>query len=112
MAPRQVQLSTDIKWDGWDLSPRLSLVGEQRVRAQTVDAGVIRRRTLDGYALVNVNVRRNNVFKNIDAFVTVENALDQRYRSINLRAFNNPEELIGAPQNPRRVIAGLEVRIP
>jgi outer membrane receptor for ferrienterochelin and colicin len=111
MAPRQAQLSTDIKWDGWDVSPRLLLVDEQRVRAKTVDAGVARRRTLDGYALVNVNVRRNNVFKNVDAFVTIENALDQRYRSINLRAFNNPEELIGAPQNPRRVIAGLQVRI-
>jgi outer membrane receptor protein involved in Fe transport len=81
------------------------------VRATTVDAGVTRRRTLDGYALLNVNVRRNSVFKNIDAFVTIENALDRRYRSINLRAFNNPEEFIGAPQNPRRITAGLQVRI-
>lgn len=112
MAPVLSQISADLEWDGWTVSPRLSLVGEQRVRAITIDeAGRERRRTLDDYALLNVNVRRNNVFKNIDAFVTVENALDARYRSINLRAFNNPEELIGAPQNPRRVTVGLQVRI-
>jgi hypothetical protein len=91
----------------------VSLVGKQRVRATTLDAaGHERRRTLDGYALMNVNIRRENVFRNIDAFMTIENALDQRFRAVNLRAFNNPEELIGAPQNPRRVIVGLQVRIP
>jgi hypothetical protein len=39
---------------------------------------------------------------------TVENALDRRYRTINLRAYNNPEELIGAPQNPRRLTVGFD----
>ena len=68
------------------------------------------RRTLDGYATVDVNVRRS-LFKGLDAFVTVENAFDRRYRTINIRAYTNPEELIGAPQNPRRVSVGFSLRI-
>jgi outer membrane receptor for ferrienterochelin and colicin len=112
MAPVQIQMSSDVRWNAWSISPRVSFVGRQRLLAAMADsAGRMRRRTLDGYALLNMNVRRNNVFKNVDAFVTIENALDRRYRSINLRAFNNPEELIGAPQNPRRVTVGLQVRL-
>ena len=40
-----------------------------------------------------------------------ENVLDSRYRHINARAYSNPEELIGAPQNPRRLIVGIDVRV-
>jgi outer membrane receptor protein involved in Fe transport len=112
MAPVQMQMSADLTFDRWSVSPRLSLVGTQRALAVTPDAtGVLRRQTLDGFALATVNVRRR-ILSRLDAFVTVENALDARYRSINLRAFNNPEELIGAPQNPRRIIAGVQVRVP
>lgn len=111
MAPVQMQMSADLKLDQWNVSPRLTLVGVQRALAVAADQhGVWRRRTLDGFALVNVNVRRR-LRRGLDAFVTIENALDARYRSINLRAFNNPEEFIGAPQNPRRIIAGVQVRV-
>ena len=47
---------------------------------------------------------------NVDGFVTIENALDARYRNMNLRAFTNPEEFAGSPQNPRRHTAGVQVR--
>jgi outer membrane receptor protein involved in Fe transport len=60
---------------------------------------------------VDVNIRRRRVFKNVNAFVTIENVFDRRYRSINARAYTNPEELIGAPQNPRRVTIGLDLRL-
>jgi outer membrane cobalamin receptor len=111
MAPVQMQMSADLKLDRWSVSPRLTLVGTQRALAVAPDTnGVLRRQTLDGFALATVSVRRR-VLRGLDAFVTVENALDARYRSINLRAFNNPEELIGAPQNPRRIIAGVQVRV-
>jgi hypothetical protein len=43
--------------------------------------------------------------------VTVENAFDRRYRSINERAYTNPEEFVGIPQNPRRFTVGLELRL-
>jgi outer membrane receptor for ferrienterochelin and colicin len=112
MAPVQMQAGTDIRWNAWSVAPRLSIVGRQRVLAVSVGAdGGVKRHTLDGYALVNVNFRRAEVLRNVDAFMTVENALDRRYRSINLRAFNNPEEFVGAPQNPRRIIVGLQVRL-
>ena len=112
-APIQLHMSADVKWDGWSVSPRLLLVGSQRLMATISDEnGAARRRTLDGFALLNINLRRYNVLRNLDAFVTIENGLDRRYRSINLRAFTNPEELIGAPQNPRRVTVGIQVRLP
>ena len=43
-------------------------------------------------------------------FATIENAFDRRYRTINGRAVNNPEEFVGAPQNPRRLTIGVSVR--
>lgn len=109
MSPLQLRLGTDIDWYRWSLAPRLSVTGSQRLEA--LDDASIRRRTLDGYATLDVNIRRRNVLKNVDAFVTVENATDVRYRAINARAYTNPEELIGAPQNPRRFTVGLDVRI-
>jgi hypothetical protein len=39
-------------------------------------------------------------------------AFDERYRNINVRAFINTEELIGAPQNPRRLTFGVDLRLP
>jgi hypothetical protein len=47
----------------------------------------------------------------VDAFLTIENALDHRYRTLNPGAYTNPEELIGAPQNPRRVTVGFSLRV-
>lgn len=109
MAPVQLKFGADIDWRRWSVAPRLSVVGSQRLLATTTEGGS--RRTLDGYATVDVNVRRQTLFRNIDAFVTIENALDRRYRAINLRAYTNPEEMIGAPQNPRRVTVGFDVRL-
>ncbi len=85
-------------------------MGTQRLLAMTGVAGSLERRTLPGYATVDVNVRRN-LFRTLDAFLTIENALDRRYRTINPRAYINLEELIGAPQNPRRVTVGFSLRV-
>ena len=110
MAPVQLRFGTDIDWDGWRIAPRLAIVGTQRLLATFDVAGSLERRTLPGYATVDVNVRRH-VFKTLDAFLTIENALDRRYRTANVRAYNNPEELIGAPQNPRRLSVGFSLRV-
>ena len=58
-----------------------------------------------------VHLRRHRLLKNLDAFLTIENLLDARYRDINARAFTNPEEFVGAPQNPRRITAGFEIKV-
>ena len=110
MAPVQLRFGADIDWDRWRVAPRLSVVGTQRLLATTEVAGSLERQTLPGYATVDVNVRRN-LFKTLDAFLTIENALDRRYRTINPRAYTNPEELIGAPQNPRRLSVGFSLRV-
>ena len=59
---------------------------------------------------LHVNVRRN-LFRTLDAFLTIENPLDHRYRTLNPGAYINPEELIGAPRNPRRVTVGFSLRV-
>jgi outer membrane cobalamin receptor len=110
MVPRQARFTADIDWHRWSVAPRLALVGEQRLLATTEDAGPPERRALDGYVTLDVNVRRRLLAK-LDVFVTIENAFDRRYRAINLRAYTNPEELIGAPQNPRRVTVGFDLRL-
>lgn len=111
MAPRQLRAGADLDWGKWTTSIRVASVGAQRlVATQSID-GLDVRRTLPGYTTANLNVRRRTLFKNVDVFLTVENLFDARYRNINARAYNNPEELIGAPQNPRRVVVGLDLRI-
>ena len=112
MAPVQLKLGADVRHGLWSAAPRLTLSGAQRLRATETIGGAEARRTLDGYATLDVHLRRRNIYRALDAFVTVENALDARYRHINMRAYSNPEELIGAPQNPRRITVGLQVQLP
>jgi outer membrane cobalamin receptor len=112
MAPAQLRLGAEIEEGRWTFAPRVGAVGSQRLLATEIASdGSEIRRTLDGYSTVDVNVRRRTVFRNVDAFVMVENAFDVRYRSINTRAYTNPEEMIGAPQNPRRVTVGFDLHV-
>jgi outer membrane cobalamin receptor len=112
MSPVEARFGADIEWGRWTVAPRLAISGRQRVQAlELVDEDVVRK-TLDGYTLVDVNIRRREVFTHVDLFLTIDNALDARYRHINARAYTNPEELIGAPQNPRRVTLGVDIRVP
>jgi outer membrane cobalamin receptor len=111
IVPVQLRAGADVEWDGWTMTPRLAVVGDQRVQATWVVAGKTERRTIPGYVKVDVNVRRHRVLEHLDAFVLVENLLDRRYRHINARAYSNPEELVGAPQVPRRVTFGLDLRL-
>jgi hypothetical protein len=108
-APVQYRFGTDLDWVRWRVAPRLSIVGAQRLLATTTPDGP--RRTLDGYATLDVNIRRS-LFTGLDAFLTVGNALDRRCRTIDARAYTHPEELIGAPLSPRRVSTGFALRIP
>src|ERR1051325_8466157 len=109
MVPVQFRLGADVDWYRWSLAPRLSVLGRQRTMAMA--AASMNRRTIDGYVTVDVNLRRQRVFKNLDAFVTIENAFDRRYRALNINAYTNPAELNGMPQNPRRVTVGFDLRL-
>lgn len=111
LAPFQFRAGTDIDWGAWTGAAKLMAFGRQRLIA-TEDAGATSaRKTLPGFTTLDLHLRRNRVVRNIDAFISVENALDARYFHINERAYVNAEELIGAPQNPRRVTAGFAIRL-
>ena len=77
--------------------------GRTPARPGVRDAGewAWHRRTIAGYTTVDVSVRRARLAGPLDLFVTIDNLLDARYRHLNLRAFTNPEEFAGSPQNPR-----------
>jgi len=110
MVPVQLRVGADVDWRRWSLAPRLSIVGAQRLLAMTTPDS-LERRTLDGYATVDATLRRRQVFRNVDLFAIVENALDRRYRAINPSAYISLDELIGVPQNPRRLMVGVDVHV-
>jgi outer membrane cobalamin receptor len=110
IAPVQFRFGADLDWDRWSIAPRVSVMGTQRVNATMGDPMALSRRTLPGYFTVDVNVRRT-LFDAVEAFLTIENALDRRFVSANLRAYTNAEEFVGAPQNPRRITFGFSVRL-
>ena len=113
LSPFQMRASMDMSTGRWSVAPRLVMVGDQRTFAiQDVVDGIERRRTLPGYRIVDVNIRRERLLKGVSAFVTIENAFDARYRNLNVRAYSNPEELVGQPQNPRRLTVGVDLRLP
>jgi outer membrane cobalamin receptor len=109
MAPVQLRLGADVDWDRFSVTPRVAVAGRQRLSATTADG--TQRRAIDGYWTCDVNVRRRDVLRHLDAFATIENVFDRRYRTINERAYINAEEFIGIPQNPRRVTVGFELRL-
>jgi iron complex outermembrane receptor protein len=111
IAPLMLQATLDLDWDQWSVAPRVIAVSRQRALAlDMANDGPWRRRTIDGYATVDVTIRRTGVGP-LDLFVRVDNLFDARYRNVNLRAFTNPEEMEGSPQNPRRLSAGVQIRL-
>jgi outer membrane receptor for ferrienterochelin and colicin len=107
IAPVQFRATVDLDWAGWSVAPRLAIEGAQRLDALT---DTFTRRTLPGYTRVDISVRRA-MGGRLTAFALVENAFDARYRNINSFAYLNPVELIGAPQNPRRISVGVAITL-
>lgn len=108
IAPAQFRSGVDLELGRWTTSASLMAFGRQRVLALADDGS---RRTLPGFAVVNVNLRRNRITRNLDAFVRVENLFDARYFDLNVRAYSSAEELAGSPQGPRRISVGFDVRV-
>lgn len=108
MSPVRFVASSDIDWRQWSAAPRLVAVDQQRTGV-TIDANGPTVRRIPGYAVLDLTVTRQRVLRGADFFLTIENAADQRYRHANLRAYDNAEELIGVPQNPRRLALGLSI---
>ena len=111
VAPVQFRFGVEVRGEDWSVAPRVAVSGSQRLYAFQPSPHSASRRELDGYTTVDLTARREDVFDDLDFFITVENMFDARYRNINTRAYLNPEELIGAPQNPRRLILGVQLRV-
>lgn len=107
IAPTQFRAGVDVELGNWTGSASAMAFGRQRLQALTNRV----RDTLPGFAVVDVNLRRNRLSRHVDAFLRVENLFDARYFHINERAVTNPEEIVGSPQAPRRLSFGLDVRI-
>src|SRR5207302_457845 len=68
MAPLQLRLGADVDWSLWTIAPRLAVVSRQRVLATMLNTdGTPERRTIDGYATMDLHLRRHRAFKGLDA---------------------------------------------
>jgi iron complex outermembrane receptor protein len=112
MAPAQLKMGGDLDWGRFSAAATLGVVGRQRLSALAGGETGLRRQTIAGYWTSDITLRRRSVMERMNAVLKIENAFDRRYRTINERAYLNPEEFIGIPQNPRRISAGIELRLP
>ena len=108
VAPLQFRAGLDLELGNWTGATSVMAFGRQRTLAVTDG---VTRDTLPGFAVVDVNLRRNRVTRRIDAFLRIENLFDARYLHINERAFTNLEEIAGSPQAPRRLSFGFDVKV-
>ena len=130
ISPFILRLGGDVVWKRFSFSPRLIAVSRQRTHpqqgssfrpepdpnnpSQTQTTLSRFRQTVPGYVLLNLTARYE-VFDGIALFIKTYNTLNQDYRTINLGA--GPQGLAGsaavefpegAPQNPFRLIAGVQ----
>lgn len=112
VAPWQFRSGLDCKWADFYFSIRLQVVGKQRVTGYINAAIPDKRQTISGYSLLNGSA--GYTLKNkLNFFVTVENALDQRYRNSlpsNLNDVNAPA-FTASYQDPLRVIGGIKLSL-
>ncbi|MDW8295893.1 MAG: TonB-dependent receptor [Raineya sp.] len=117
ISPWIVKTGFELELSRLTFSPRLIWLNEQYTYAVSQRENGTVRQKISGYALLNLhlNYRVSNYF---NVFLQGRNLLDQRYYSLNLGA--SPETAIqgaagaefgnGAPQNPLRLMAGLNVK--
>ncbi len=130
ISPFMLRLGGDITWKRFSFSPRLIAVSRQRTHPQQgssfkpepdpnnpsqINTSISRfRQTVSGYVLLNLTARYN-ILDGVALFIKTYNTLNQNYRTINLGA--GPEGLAGsaavefpegAPQNPFRLIGGVQ----
>ncbi len=88
-------------------SARYTSVGRQRMNAMNADG---KRMTLSGYQDLELSLRW--LFNpRTEAFLTVKNGLDARYRNVNPHGVpSGGTELFGSPQDPRRIALGVQMR--
>ena len=101
VAPDIIRAGLDVQGAMLSGSLRVSHVGTQRMDA--VDASGDRRLRIDGYTVVDLNLRAD-LGKGIYGALGVSNLTNKRYYNINQAATDQPSsiEFVGAPQDLRR----------
>lgn len=114
--PEMAHLGVDLVLGRWSFSPRYSWFSAQRVYAleKTSD----KRHTLPGYKVLDLSFRVM-AYKGVEAFATVTNALNEKYRNVN--ELPVPSEYVadntygqyglqyyGSPQDTRRYSVGVQ----
>ncbi|HVU96316.1 MAG TPA: TonB-dependent receptor [Puia sp.] len=112
ISPWMGYLQGDIREGRLTCSPRLVLMGRQRLTGIADTAGgVIRRQTIPGYALLNISLRYA-LTDHFSLFANLSNALNQHYRSVgfNMDLKKTPSEVFyGQREDPIRVLAGVNL---
>ncbi|MCS6820852.1 MAG: TonB-dependent receptor [Microscillaceae bacterium] len=121
ITPLMFRWVTDVHVGKWTLSPRLQIVSKQRTFTlrQPQDPNEIptQRQTIKGYTLLNLSVNYH-LRKDLTFFIIGKNLFDVRYYNVNLGA--SPESTLtgaaaqaelaaGAPQNPIRILGGVNI---
>jgi len=105
----QFKTGVDIEWKKLFFSPRLIWVGTQKLGVLQKDTD--RMQTVAGYSLLNVAFGYK-VYKESAFILTLNNALDQRYRSASVNTdLESPYYLKGIPQQPLRIQVGLQIHL-
>lgn len=117
ITPLMLKFGGDFIYRRFSISPRFIITGRQLTFSpKLVDPS--ERQKLDGYSLVNINMNYR-LLNRLVIHLGIENILDVRYRNVNLGAapdgaFDGAAQLEfanGAPQNPIRIIGGINFKL-
>ncbi len=117
ITPLILKFGGDFIYRRFSISPRFIITGRQLTFSPKLDDPT-KRQKLDGYSLVNIDVNYR-LLNRLVLHMGIENLLDIRYRNVNLGAapdgaFDGAAQLEfanGAPQNPIRIIGGINFKI-
>jgi outer membrane cobalamin receptor len=104
----QQQLYFDLRWkmlSDWELSSQFNWVGNRK--RETADT----RDDIDDYTLVSLTIRRNNIGKNFEAAIVIENIFDEDAREPTKEPFTAGGISDDFPLNERRIYVQLQYHL-
>lgn len=107
-----VKSGVDLSIKNFYASPRLIVIGRQRIAGLEDSGEPGKRQTIKGYSLLNISVGYK--FGKTSVFANVTNALNQKYRAVgpNMDLLNGNSGLFnGSPQDPIRATTGVRLSL-
>jgi len=107
VTPGLFNWNTDISFNAFDITASFRWVDNQRTFALNhKNPDPLERKIIPGYTLLDLHIRYNVPEKNVSLFLTGDNIMDSRFKSVNKGAFHGIE-MDGVPQIPRRIAFGV-----